>query len=147
MKMKAMPRRKGYRVLIWAVVSVAALLASPILYLLGDVTYRRWAVESLYERVLASGQVAATELETGWDRMCIATAYCGGRGDLSWDICDRFQGDGLWGVVFFKGDEIVSIRSHTAHVRFKETKLCFQKESNPVFISVGNELLTVVERQ
>lgn len=141
-----MSGRKKLRILIWAVVAITALLASPILFLFGTVAYKRWAVQSLYERVLASGQVAATDLETGWDRMCIATAYCGGPGDLSEDICDRFQGDGLWGIVFFKGNEIVSIRSHTGHVRFKETKLCFQKESNPVFVSAGNKLLTVVER-
>lgn len=141
-----MPHRRGFRILIWAVVAITALLASPFLYLFGTVAYERWAAQSLYERVLASGQVAATDLETGWDRMCIATAYCGGPGDLSEDICGRFLEDGVWGIVFFKGDEIVSIRSHTGHVRFKETKLCFQKESNPAFVSAGDKLLTVVER-
>lgn len=141
-----MPHRRGFRILIWAVVAITALLASPFLYLFGTVAYERWVVQSLYERVLASGQVAATDLETGWDRMCIATAYCGGPGDLSEDICGRFLEDGVWGIVFFKGDEIVSIRSHTGHVRFEAPKRCFKKESNPVFVSAGHKMLTLVGR-
>lgn len=136
-------RRKGSRLVRWTVIVILVLAGIAAAALFGPVIQQRMAVRALYEQVVSTGQVQATELESSWDRVCVATPYCGGPGDLSRDICDSFQDDGAWGVVFFNGEKVTAIHKYTAHVRFKEGQTCFRADENPAFVRVEDGVLAM----
>lgn len=136
-------RRKGGRLVRWTVIALLALAGIAAATLFGPIIQQRMAVRAFYEQVVSTGRVKAAELESGWDRVCVATPYCGGPGDLSRDICDSFQDDGTWGVVFLKGEKVTAIHKYTAHVRYKEGQTCFRADEQPAFVRVEDKVLTM----
>jgi hypothetical protein len=106
---------------------------------------QRMAVRSLYEQTLQMGKVNASELSTGWDRVCIATAYCGGPGDLG-DVCDDFQSRGRWGVVFLRSGKVVSVKKFVGEIQYNGPDglaSCVNADQHPAFFVVAPKTLSL----
>jgi hypothetical protein len=114
---------------------------------IGDALVQRFYVQYLYDRAVAKGTVPVTSLAKGWDRVCIARAYCGGRGDHAWEVCSHFLNDGLWGLVFYRGDELVAIERYPGLIRYQGAdglSSCLAIGDAPAFVTGGPKQLTLV---
>ncbi len=108
-------------------------------------------VQSLYDQAAKKGKVEATEIEAGWNKVCLVGPYCSlGQKELDPTTCNQFQDDGLWGLVFIKTKTIVSIKKYTRQVEFdglgnpeklKTMKSCFTIDEKPAFFVAGPKTL------
>jgi len=127
---------------------VFALIASVLVFIFAGtvalpIFQKKWAILALYENAISHGYVSASNLETGWDKMCVATPYCGGDGQIDWDNCRPFQDDGVWGVLFFRQGKLLSKHEFTRHIDYKIVQVCFDAAESPVFIPAGERRLLI----
>ena len=141
---------KGFVMLVAGFVTLALLYAG---YIFMSYKMETRADRLFYEQVMGKGKVNVTEMETGWNRVCVIGPYCEGwPKNLPLDGCELSWDEVHWALVFLHDGEVISQKVFMGVIEYEWLGVssgkgvkenCFDIKNNPTFFTVGPKKLVL----
>jgi len=107
----------------------------------------RQHLASLTKQVEAAGFQRLSNLEDGWNLVCLATPYCGGTIDGApaelTQACRTTYADSQYALAYFQGEKLLHVETLALDgkiTKLASSKPCLSLAEDPVIIMHGTEL-------